>query len=141
MTAQCLDVLSQLLHLLLLNYEILPVQHLHLRLVFPVLEQGEQVVDLLVDGVLLDNYIILFFRELLRVSRSHRQATALRTVRIQRLVGLGTAASWPTLEHLHVDTADDDVVVIGDGVHARQVHVFHMVSLVGLNSQRVQILL
>ena len=60
LTAHRLDVLSQLLHLLLLYDEILPVEHLHLRFILSVLEQREQIVDFLVNGIFLHNYVVLF---------------------------------------------------------------------------------
>ena len=59
MIDQARDLLSLLLHLLLLDDKVLPVEHLHLGVVLALLQQGKQVVHFLEDCVLLHNDVIL----------------------------------------------------------------------------------
>ena len=52
------DVFPKFLHLLLLNHEVLPVEHLYLRLVFTLFQQRKEIGNLLVDAV----FLLLDFR-------------------------------------------------------------------------------
>ena len=53
-------LLSQLLHFLLLDDKILPLEHLHLCLIFPILQHRENLAHLYVYGVLgLDKFACL----------------------------------------------------------------------------------
>ena len=52
MGANIADFLPQLLHLLLLDNKVLPLEHLHLRLILSVLQHGEYLAHLLVYGIL-----------------------------------------------------------------------------------------
>ena len=64
---QLADIESQLLHLLLLNHEVLPVEHLDLGFVLALLELGEEVAHLLKDTVFLDYDVVFFFGQLRRL--------------------------------------------------------------------------
>jgi len=69
------DVLTQLLHLLLLDHEVFPIEHLDLRLVLPLLQLGEQVAHLFKDPIFLHDYVIFFLRKLRPVLARLQNAT------------------------------------------------------------------
>ena len=48
---QTKQILPELLHLLLLDHEVFPVEHLHLRLILALLEKREEIADFFVDDV------------------------------------------------------------------------------------------
>jgi len=55
------DIMHQPFHLFLLDYEILPIEHLNLCFILTLLEKSKKVADLLEDPVFLYNDVVFLF--------------------------------------------------------------------------------
>ena len=139
---QLANVVSQLLHLLLLDHEILPVEHLNLRLVFALLEQGKKVADFLENPVLLHNNVVLLLRELRGRMGAHLQHAALCAMRVEARQVAGAI-----LRQQHLLSTNHELLVKGpvdreiDALRSRCRHTGLDLVPSALAPQRVQVLL